>query len=270
MPAKSTSYYMKTAILSGALFIESLMLTAFLKKLAFTENYFDPSFSTILHTALLLLLIAYTYALTVGAWDKWEQYVIVPVPVCAGIFVIAISIDAAYALLLTLACFLILLYDIDFSAKLREQLIKFNPQIILRFSTKGLLFVFALVGAFLVVVSPSAQNIDLTGGIADVVHGQVTNIVSRETGVSVSDITQVVGEGSIRTFVKSQLDALLDPYKEFFVIIVAFFTLGLIQLINGIIYALFSVTIGTVFALAKKVGFFRTETKQVDQEILRF
>ena len=271
---RSRSFYIKTICFSFALFVESLVLASYLFNFAVSKDYFTLDMNLIFTVAGLLLLIAYTYSLTVGAWDVWLQYVVVPLPICAANALLVARINYLYAIIVFFASYIFLSYDVFFASQLKQQLIKFNPRFILRFSTKGLLFFFALMGGLFIMLVPiSPEELNIVDSMTDIANSQVQFVVGSVTGQS-SELEMLQNLGLVnldfRDMLRTQIDDMVTPYKDYFVPIVALVTIASIQFLNSMVYLVFAASIGLFFKIAKRLGILRSEFEEVTKENLTY
>lgn len=261
---------LKIIFLSLALLVESFVLTTILFQFAKSQDFFSPPLTTIAKISLMLLLISYTYALTIGGWSKYIQFIFVPLPILLGILAVLIQIDVTYAILFFIVAYLLLAYDIIFATNLKKQLLKFNPRLVLRFSTKGILFIFAVTASLLVLLNPISPNeLNIAGTIAEIADKQVQTILGsgqNDFGVTTYSLFSL----DIKDTVETEIDKFIVPYKQFVVPLIALLIFGSIQFINSLIYLIFSLTVGFLYVAAKKVGFLKQEFIQVEQEVLKF
>ncbi len=273
---RTRSYVLKAILFSFALFIETLIISSLLFNFAISKNYFSIDWNFVGLLTAVLLLICYTYALTVGAWDTWLQYIIVPLPISLGTALIVARINLAYGMIVFFTVYMFSAYDVYFATQLKEQLIKFNPKIILRFSTKGILLIFALISGLLIFISPVSPdevNTSVVSFIADIADKQTKIILnnSMEQNENLA-ILKRFGLVSLdfKTLFTNQISTVLEPYKHFILPIIAILVAGSIQFLNGLVYLLFAVTVDLVFMLAKRSGILKTEYRDVKQETLTY
>jgi hypothetical protein len=260
----------KTIILMAALFFEALFLTLIFIDLTYTKNFLSPDFRLVVYAAIIMLFMLYTYALTVGAWAKWEQYIIVPLPISLGIAFVTASISVVYAIVAFLICYLIIGYETYFSTQLKDQLIKFVPGIVLRFAARGIMFSFALMAALIILVNPiSDERIDIAGGIANLAQNQVNSFITSRPDLSLLYF-QDLSPLDIRGTVEQEVRVILSQYEQYILPVMAFAVFGIVQALNLAVYLVFSLTVGFVFALAKRLGFLKEEVVQVERVILKF
>ena len=74
----------------------------------------------------------------------------------------------------------------------------------------------------------------------------------------------------LKKTVETEFDRIAAPYKRFIPPLIALIVFALIRFLGGISYLLFSITIGAVFALFKKVGFLHPFTSTVEKQDLSF
>jgi hypothetical protein len=263
-------YLAKTLGISFLLFVESLLATHQLWNLTKELQIFDININSVIMLSITLLVICYTYALSVGAWNEWLQYVIVPLPIALGIVLIIAQINFIYALLAFLSTYVLITYDVFFSSKLKDQMIKFNPRIILRFSTKGLLFVFAIVGAVLILVSPvDSEQLNIPGNIAHISDQYLGRYVEEREDIQLLRSLGLI-QFDFKDVVELQVRNFIEPYKSFVLPVIAFIIFSSIQTLNILIYLVFALTIDLLYYFAKKFGVLKIELRDVQQEVLSF
>ncbi len=260
----------KTVFLALLLFIESYLLTSLMAAYAQLRDYFSPPTNMVILLAIGLLLLAYTYALTIGIWNKWEQYIVVSIPVCLGIFVRVVQINPTYAFALTIIGLTLITYDIYFASSLKSQLISFNPRIILRVSTRGLLFIFALVGGALILMEPSNKNIDIGNLIASEVGEQVENFIMQSPTFQPLNQYGFSNLINVEELIETEVNKYVFTYRDYVLPLLALVALGFIQFLNFLVLVIFSSTVGFLFKLAKSTGFFQIEKEVVEREVLKF
>ena len=272
---KTTAYYIKVTILSALLLVESFFLTTLSLAFVNSLNFIAPPIETFIQLGLLTLALIYTYALTLGAWDKWLQYVIIPVPIALGIFITLVQLDIMYAGLVSLLAALILVYDIYQSSKIMHLLIKFDPSIILRLSAKGILFVFSILAAVMLFLATTygTQKIDLVAELKT----QINSLVTAQTELLLKSNLGFANLGDLtavgidpQKIISGKVDELINNYKNFVTPIMMLLIFGVYQFIFSIVFLWFSLTIGPIFFIAKKLKFFTIEEVQITKEILRF
>ena len=176
------------------LFIEAFILTFLITQYVVAQNYFSMSWQLSLQTILLMLFLAYTYSLTIGAWDKTEQYFIVPLPISLAIFVAVLQYNFNYAVLGFILAFLLLTLDVYKATRIKNLLIKFDPKIILRLSTTGILFLFSVLGAVLVILHSASIQTEVNIGqkIAEIVETPLKNVVKGQLESSFQDQSMLI------------------------------------------------------------------------------
>lgn len=173
------AWYIKTISISLILFVQSFILSNLIFAYVKTQNYFSLDLYYSIKVVLLMLLLLVTFSLTVGVWGKYIQYLVVPLPISLAILLATIKYNYSYSFLAFLVTFMLLALDTYKSHQLATQLIKFDPKTILRFSTKGLLFIFSVLGGVLVIINSSYAKTELNIGkkIAEVAGEPIKNAV---------------------------------------------------------------------------------------------
>jgi ABC-type multidrug transport system fused ATPase/permease subunit len=302
---KSPQFIVKAVVLSGLLFIESLLMSFKLVSYVQSQRFFNPPLETLIILGALMVAMLYTYSLTVGGWNKWEQYVTVPLPLALGVFFAILTVNPAYAAIFFILGYILLCYEVYLSTKFRKLFIKFQPTLILKLSSKGILFTFALVGSALVVISSGKAELKLDFGdrlndtVNEYFQGVIEPQIATQTGLDAKEVNQIYSEEllnlgidpadyqsagigtdvsagglgsslSLQSMVTSKVNELLEPYKQFMKPLMALLVFGVVQAVGIIAYWIFSVTVGGVFWLAKKMGFLKSQYVAAQQEILTF
>lgn len=301
---KSKAFWIKSTILSLALIVESYFLTDLLIKYVESEMFFIPPWDLLTVISALMLLVLYTYSLTIGGWDKWEQYVLVPLPISIGIFFSILQKNAGYAALIALMAFLLLAYDTFFASNIKKELIYFKPRLILKFSTKGIIFMFSLLAGGLVFLhtAEKTEMINLGEKLGEITQEQYEKIVQPKIneqaqmvlekelegkglpvspemfsmlgGLSGDSSTLIGGLPTInldlRDTIEKEFNALMEPYKRFVPSLIALLVFALIRFVGGFVNLIFAYTVSFVFWFFRSVGFLHLTHVQVLKEEISF
>lgn len=267
-------YFIKTIFFSVLLFVESLILVNMLSNYAGAKDYFTVDWQFIGIVAGILLSIAYTYALSIGSWDTWLQFVVVPLPISLANALIVARINYLYGLMAFFVSYLFISYDVFFATQLKEQLIKFNPKIILRFSTKGLLFTFALMAGLFVFLTPtSLEELNIINTAAKITETQLKTLIDNSFSGSM-ELTLLKNFGLLdynyTELLAEQIRTFVEPYRDYVVPILSVLVITSVQFINAIVYIIFALTIDLIYFIAKKLNIIKVEYREVMQEILTF
>ncbi len=258
---------------------ESYFLTNTLLLYVRSQDYFTPPWQTLVTISVLLLLVLYTYTLTVGAWGKWEQYVVVPFPICTGIFLSLLFLNPAYALLIATGAYFVISYDVWVSTNITRMLIHFDPRTVLRFSNRGVLFTFALLAGVITFLHPSLQTnqFDFGGKLAEITQAQVNSIL-RSQASTTQDQMGLTGfplelsafNLDLRSTLKAQIDQIIAPYQQFIPPLIALLVYVLIRFLGSVANFVFNGTASILFKIAKSFGLFHVLHVQVEKEVLSF
>ena len=252
---------MKSAALMIALAAESFLVTRLLFDYVKTQDYFSFNLYSFIPIGLTFLLILWTYSLTVGGWGKWEQYVLVPLPISLGIFVAVFQLDVTYAPLTALISSILLSYYMYNAAALKKEMVRFRPSIILSSSTKGILFLFSLVAAVLVFLhaTSNGQEINLGKTVGEFASEHYAQSLPAE-GLGL-DLAQIV---------ESEFNKLVAPYQDFILPVTALLVFALVRFIGSLANMTFDLTSRPVYWLFKKVGFLHVSHTTVEKEDIGF
>ena len=258
--------------------------------------------------AILLWLLTTTHALIAGAWDKWEQYLLGPVPISLGIFIATYSLNSAYAVVLLFLVLLFMSYEVTLASQLKKQLLVFNPRLVLKFVSKGTVLAFSFTAAILVIISAGKQpDINIGNTIGEFVDRYLSNHINAQIndqvqqGLSGEQLERLAAFGldpsllnnpkviegdpseilrnlqnrgapefSLQNVVATEVNKIIEPYKKFLNPLMAVMVFGLVQFLGTIAYLFYSLLIDLIFSIAKKIGFFKTETIPAEKQILHF
>lgn len=261
---KNAAYAIKALILVILLAFESYYLTTLFIDFVKNGNFFAPQLTFMASVVVFLLLISYTFTLTVGAWKTWEQYLIAPAPIALGIFLPILSINSNRAFTILIVSFLLMVMYVYASARVKDQMIKFNPVIVFRFAVKGILLIFSLLAAVLVLMlsagDPKLLNIGDT--IGELAQNYSENIIAQPNleGFVVN----------VKTPVSQQVSTMLEPYGNFVTPFIAVLIFALIRFLGGISHIFYIITIGVVIKIFTKMGFLHMYEVQVQKEEISF
>ena len=279
-------HYIKSSLLAALLVIESYLLSDLLMGYVMSGNFFSPSPRLLIKAVAMLLLILYTYFLTVGGWGKWEQYLTVSLPIATGIGIRATMNNPTYGLLIGFLVFLILSYDVFLSNRLKNHMLVFNPRIILKFSNRGVLFTFALSTAIFVFIDKPVEKPEFNLGakIGNITQRQFENILEPQLNQSAKQgiAEQIPGGGDdfiqglpdvnldLRQTIETEFNKIVEPYKRFIPPLIALVVFTFVRFLGGITNWIFTFTIGLVFAFFKKIKFLHVNHKTVQKEEIGF
>ncbi len=251
----------KPISLAVLLFIESFLLTQLIISYIKTVDYFKISTGFSIQVIGLMFLTIITCSLTIGAWGKWKQYVLISVPVTLAMFLALLNYNFYNALTISTAALLLLSYDIYKSDQLKGILVKMDPRFILRFSNTGLLFIFSVLGGVLVIIHSTYYdpNINLGKKLVEVSEQPIQQLMK---GQNVDKTVMVT--------VEKQINDLVEPYKNWLKPLMGLVVFGIFQFFSNIAYLIYMVAIGPIFKLAKKSGFIKVEKIKIEKENFTF
>ncbi len=281
----------KVIALTVAIFVESLVLSQSIIDFINIGDIFSISMEFSIEVVLLMLLLVYTFSLTAGGWDKWAPYVMIPVPVALALFLVTYINFPSYALFVALGTLLILSYDVYKSVKLKGLLVRFDPKMILRFSTRGVLFVFSVLGGVLFMLhATSLEPFNVGRKVSEIAGDSIQKIVEEQIDKNLSNQMPFLGNdpGILKTLgllnspmfgesekglggvVENQVNSMVEPYRNFVRPIMAIITFSIFQFYAYIAHVIFIASVDFVFWMVKKTKFFKTEMAMVEQEHLTF
>ena len=139
---------------------------------------------------------------------------------------------------------------------------------IMRFSTRGMLFLFSILGGVLFILSANNINqLDIGKELGRILDQPIREIVREPT---IGNVPLTSGIINVKDIAENQLNELIEPYKHFVNPVMAILTFALFQFYASIAYLIYMLTIDWIYELAKKVKFMKVETLEVVQEQLTF
>jgi len=255
-----TTAKIKASILSILLFTETLLITNLISQYVQSQNYFSVQKELAISIVLYMLAILITSSLTIGVWNKWEQYVVVPIPVALAILVSLLKYNTYHALIISSIVLLIIASGMYESSKIQQMLISVSPNIIFRPLNKRLLLIVSLLGGILIILGTTYTPIEINFG----------KQISRFAEEPLKQIAQIPQKDlDLKNMIEAQVNTLIEPYTKYFTLLIAVIVFGAFQLLSAIIYILYTFIIGPIFLVAKKTKFLKSEVIQVDKEVLR-
>lgn len=296
---KSKWSYIKLAVVEIALFCEAFVLTTLINNFVGTGNLFAIDWKFSFQAVILMALIPLTFSLTIGSWEYWYYNLLASLAMSGGIMVPLIQFGAAYALIIGGATFLVFSLESYRSYKIKNILIKFDPNLILRFSVKGILLVFSLLAGMMIILNEQKiKEIDISHTIAIALEEPIRKTVNSQlqqqmqtqisfSGYSAEEVTALLKEYgispnneapliantenvNIREIVQKKVDDIISPYKAFVKPLIAVLVFGLFQVYSMVSYAIYGLFVSLLIGIAKRTGFLRKVVVSVEKEDLQF
>lgn len=268
----------KKIIFPIALYIVTLFIGKTILQPILSQNYFTFSINYGLHLCILLYIGSLICTLSIGLWDKWEQYIFVVLPMALS----AATVTAYYNIELAIYSFGIFILLVGYGAikstQLMNNLIKFSPSAVLRETINAYMFSCAVLAGILVfATTTNVLSFNIGKKISEVAAKPVTKLIESEIQNSLGGLVPFP-EGisistdslDISTLIEDKVNSMVEPYHNFILPILALLIFAMIQFyatITGFIYGL---TIDIIFALFKALNFYRVEIKTVEKQVLKF
>lgn len=261
MPNKTIPWYIKTVAISIILFIETYILGTWIEEYIFKGDYFNitPTNTALINILITMVIIVITYSLSIGAWDKFEQYLLIPIPVGLALTLILIKYNLYNGITAGLILTLLICYDIYKSTVLKKLLTKFEPKFILSPSIKGILMVFSLF-AVLILLFSSAKT-----PLTDLNIGErIAKFTKEPITKSIPNIQYLDIEPE--NIIENQINSMIVPYQSFLKPLMAVFVFLVFGFVGSLAYWVFVFLVYPMFYLARKTGFIKIEKVTVEQE----
>lgn len=260
---KSTTFILKSAVLALALVFESFMAVVTIFEFVAAQNYFSFDWKQLIMLGVWFLLLLWTHSLTVGGWGKWEQYVLVPFPIALGIMFGLFPLDQGWAVLGGLGAFLFLSFAVFQAGGLKNALVKFRSGIVFGPTTKGILLVFSVLAAGLVLMyaSEPGQEIDVTEKFSD---------FAVENSSMFLPVGLPLSQAALKQIIEVEFNRMIAPYQDYVHPVIAFVVFTIIGFVGSLAGLAFSLTSGFVLTGFKRVGFLRVYRSTVEKEEIGF
>ncbi|HLB51937.1 hypothetical protein A3F07_02215 [candidate division WWE3 bacterium RIFCSPHIGHO2_12_FULL_38_15] len=296
---KHSTHYVKTIFLFILLLLESSLLSVFLMEMIRNQNILFPSIESFTFVCILIIMIYIAQVLTIGAWEKWEHYLLVPIPVTLGITAGLINSGFKWWFVITILSLLLLAESVYLTDRFKKLLLKFHPRLIFRNINRTTGFVFAILAGIY-----TYQNyVDLNSALlktrvsefVDQQYGDIAkplieqqlkelqgaqnlrediNLINEQYGFDLSPFlnstTPTDTDNQIKANLVTQIMGWIEPYKQFIPPALSIITFAFFQFLFGISYFLFTLLIDGLIIGAKKINFLHVEEIEVKQEILKF
>ena len=281
------------------LLTEATLLSIFLKEMIRNQSILFFTIESFTFLCILSILIYIAQVLTVGAWEKWEHYILVPVPISLGLTIGLINSGFKYWFVVTIISYLLLMESVFFSNRFKKILLKFYPRLIFRNINRTTGFIFAILAGIYTYQNYTDLNSNLlktrVGELVNRQYDEIAkplidqqvkelqgeqnleedlNVLKEQYGI---DLSQYLNNGTtaetdtqIKENLVTQIMGWLEPYKQFIPPALSIIAFAFFHFIFGVAYFLFTLLIDVLIALAKKVKFLHVEQVDVKQEVLRF
>jgi hypothetical protein len=268
MNSHSISYYVKSALIVSAIFYIAFLLSSTIIEFSKTGNIFSISLNYSIKVGALMLLLMYLYTLSVGAWDKWEQFAIIPIPTALGVALSMVLSSQAYASYTVLTFLVLLEIFIWNSNNLKKLLLKFSPIMIMRPVLHGALFLFSLLSGALIILNPTTQDINIGNKIGTMIEEPLKQAVTKQVPEQMRPF--LLSGVDFKGLAEAQINKTVEPYKNYIKPIMAVLTFFLFQFYGSIAFFVYSMTANVLMWVAIKTKLIKIELVEVPQEILRF
>ncbi|MBW6441374.1 hypothetical protein K0B04_00490 [Patescibacteria group bacterium] len=202
--------------------------------------------------------------------------------------------------------FLYFLFSIQRTNSISKSLIKIRIRYSGRSATKGFLLIISVITALSVfLMSENISSINVGEWAADIVEKPVKEAVEKEyekqvaeeitslnleslkesnpqvaavlnsfgitelpANISLPESTTESVTGTIKNSISTQINNVVEPYKNLFSPTLALLVFGILQIYNSVIYFIYTNTIFLILVLLKKFGLIHVKTIPVEKEIL--
>jgi len=267
-PEKSIEvfHYIKTGLLSLIIFGSSLGLGNTIVDFVEMGDYFSFSLETALAFITFAFFLLVSFALSVGCWNRYDQYLFVLIPMGLGVFFSLEHLDPIQALTFASIFSLIMVLYMYRSLKLKSLLLKFIPGLIFSDATKALMLLFSLLSAFAIFIN--FENINHPKTLADYIVEAVSTQIQNSSGGPFEILKNA--NIPLDELIKTNVENFLEPFKQFTMPIIAFLVFSYFQLLGWISYTIYSFLVDPVFWAGKKFNLFKTTEEEVKKENLTF
>jgi hypothetical protein len=266
--SKNIGFYIKSALIVAAVFFATNSLSSEILTFSQTGDIFALNTELAIRVTVLMLAVMYLFTLSIGAWDKWEQFAIIPIPTALGVTLSLMLLQQLYALYIGLAFLVLMELFILSSTKLKKLLLKFSPTIIMQPILRGTLFLFSLLSVISIILSSNAQNINIGNEIGTMIEEPLKQAVTKQIPTELRSF--VLTEVDFKGLAETQINKTIEPYKNYIKPIMAILTFFLFQFFGSIALFIYKLTVNILMWLVLKTKLIKIELVEVPQEILKF
>lgn len=268
MKTHSFSYYVKSAFIVSAIFCTTFQLSTEILNFSKTGDIFSVSPYYMLKIGVLILVTAYLYTLSIGAWDEWEQFAIIPIPTALGVTLSAEFSGLLHAPYIGIAFLAVLEIFIWNSTGLKKLFLKFSPTMIMKPTLNGMVFLFSILSGASLLLDTVPQITNIGNKIGTIIEAPLKQAVTKQIP---AELRIFLLDGiDFKGLAEVQINNAIEPYKNYVKPIMAGLTFFLFQFIGSIALFVYGITINVLMWLATKTKIFRTERVEVQQETLKF
>lgn len=265
LSTKTLSWYIKISLISFLLFIETFILGRFFEEFVYKGDYFSLTNNTdiFINIAVTIFFILITFSLSIGGWQKYEEYFYLPLSIGLAIALILINHSFYNGITVSIILTLLIAYNVYDAKSYRKLLVKFEPQMILSGALKGLLFVLTVFGISVLFIGDTSTD------ITQINVGEKIMQVAKEPLEKTSLFSNLSFDG-VQGLIVNQINSFLNPYRSLFKPIMAVFLYLLYMFIGNIALSVCSFLLPPLFKLARAVGIIKITKVIVEQEVPSF
>jgi hypothetical protein len=298
-----SAYFIKSGLIFVLLGLESYFLTNIIFNYVIAGNYFSFNLNNILSTICLMCAIITTFSLSIGTWYCWHKYVIGTLPLVLGMIYKLVLISNGNLIIYDFIFLFILVISLEIwrSNYFFNILIRFEPKLILKNSAGSILIMFSILAGLMSVLTTSTEHTlnlgksvsDLVGdNINQAVENQVNGSLQKELAQQNIDLNNLdpsvsntlkqlglptnitpnqIGTGiNTKDIIEKQVNTFVEPYKVWIKPLIVLLVFSTFQFYAFFALFLYNIICPVIFVIAKKTGFFITETIKVDKEIIKY
>ena len=286
--------YFKHALVSTALVITVYLTINQIIWFISEQSFFKLNTEFSIKIVVLLILNLYFIALSIATWKEWVHSLITSLLISLTIFLAIFAYNTAYSMYASSVAFILLIYDNYKSFELKNLLIKYNPHVILKFSTRGLLFILsALAGELVFFEINNFSELNIGKKVAEFAAEPIQKIVDNQIEQQVLNFetssvntfsispeiqaimnsfginelpeqavpSNLINADSIKVdvspIIENQVNNAIEPYQTLVNPLLAILLFGIFQFYGSIAYIVYSLSIGLIFKILTGIKFIR-------------
>lgn len=218
----------------------------------------------------MILALDCIIGLSAPAWNNKKYLITTSLPLSLGIYLNLFVLEPLNALIICGLIFLFVSYCLDSSLELQNLLSKNIPSVALRTAIKGCMLGISITAFFIVLLNPQGEEVNLENIVSKAISFslQQSSIETKNLAEWGIPEESKVLEKEMTDQITESVKKALDPYSHLLNVIMAFLVFLGMQGINTLIYLVFSLIIGPLYWVSKKIGCFRVESEMVQRERL--
>lgn len=165
-----------------------LFILSFLISIQFESIVSSPSrgflglnLNFFLNLVVLLTLLSFVYTFSIGTWESKWHLAYIPLSIALGMFAIVAPYNLLAGIIVLFTACVLIFSDTYNSTKMKENLITFDPILIMKTSIRNILLIFSLLAAVIAMINTKGRSENaFANQITTMAETQIDSILSNK------------------------------------------------------------------------------------------